>query len=236
MRQGRNLVGEFAKKSLTKTKVAFQGENKSVPNKVAIDFFIKGLHPDIRKAIRRLSDPPDFETAAANAEKEQRILEQERREEREILESINALVLDDKEQLQKQVNSLQQRGQGQALRIPRQNRPSQPTPPQYNPQRSNRQNPPYRPNPPNRGNFANNRRFFNNLFHNFWNPRNFNNPFNFSNRGCNPLYFNPGYNPAQQQQIAQNPNYPQQPLTQLPRSPSSPFKINRLDFLSRHKT
>ncbi|VDK41969.1 unnamed protein product, partial [Cylicostephanus goldi] len=94
---------------LAKTKVAYQGEDKKIPNKLAIDFFIKGLRPDIRRAVRRLPDPPDFETALANAEKEQRILEQEYREEKEILESINSLVLDQKvEELTEQVNSLQQ--------------------------------------------------------------------------------------------------------------------------------
>ncbi|KAL6735273.1 hypothetical protein Aduo_005730 [Ancylostoma duodenale] len=69
MRQGKDSVGEFAKKILAKTKIAFQGEDKTVPNKLAIDFFIKGLRPDIRKTIRRLPDPPDFETAVANGEK-----------------------------------------------------------------------------------------------------------------------------------------------------------------------
>ncbi|KAL6725577.1 hypothetical protein Aduo_007618 [Ancylostoma duodenale] len=95
-RQGKDSVGEFARKTLAKTKVAFQGEDKSVPRKLAIDFFTKELRPNIRKAIRRLPDPSDFETAVANAEKEQRVLGQERREEKDILESINALVLDDK--------------------------------------------------------------------------------------------------------------------------------------------
>ncbi|EPB78977.1 hypothetical protein ANCCEY_01932 [Ancylostoma ceylanicum] len=81
--QGRDTVGDFAKKVFAKTKVAFQGQNKNMITQLAIDFFVKGLRPDIRKAIRRLPDATNFETVVANAEKEARILEQEKREDSE---------------------------------------------------------------------------------------------------------------------------------------------------------
>lgn len=42
MKQGDYIVEEFAKKILAKTKEAFQGENKYMPNKLVIEFFIKG--------------------------------------------------------------------------------------------------------------------------------------------------------------------------------------------------
>ncbi|KAL6739358.1 hypothetical protein Aduo_012826 [Ancylostoma duodenale] len=211
MRQGKDSVGEFAKKILAKTKIAFQGEDKTVPNKLAIDFFIKGLRSDIRKAIRRLPDPPDFETAVANAEKEQRILEQEQREERQILEGINALVLDDKvEDLQKQVNSLQQRNKQPPPRITRPNRFPQraPNPPRF----ERRPIPNYRPNYRSnyRGSFPSNRGTLGNQFRNFLNPRNLRNFFR-------PYYqkYNPFAQPYQQQPYL-NPNYPQPALTQGP--------------------
>ncbi|KAL6728867.1 hypothetical protein Aduo_010600 [Ancylostoma duodenale] len=241
MRQGKDSVGEFAKKILAKTKIAFQGEDKTVPNKLAIDFFIKGLRPDIRKAIRRLPDPPDFETAVANAEKEQRILEQERREEREILESINALVLDDKvEELQKQVNSLQQQNQPprQVARIPQRGRPPPPRQ-QYNPRLNRGPNFMSRFNPANRRNLPNTRRFFGNTFRNFWNNRNFYNPPRFQNQGYNPFNF---MFPQYPQQAAFNPNNPQpaitsgaqgaQPYNQPSRFPGAAQNVNFLCIIA----
>ena len=96
MREGKDFVGELVRKILAKTKVAFQGEHPGIPRKLAIDFFIKGLRPDIRKSIRRLPDSDDFETVVANAEKESRILDQERLEQHKILDSLNFLALTDK--------------------------------------------------------------------------------------------------------------------------------------------
>ncbi|EYC38798.1 hypothetical protein Y032_0694g1592 [Ancylostoma ceylanicum] len=240
LRQGKDSVGEFARKILAKTKVAFQGEDKSVPRKLAIDFFIKGLRPDIRKAIRRLPDPSDFETAVANAEKEQRILEQERREERDILESINALVLDDKvEELQKQVNSLQQRSQpqGQVARMSPRNRPLPPSRPQPANARFNRRpQPMFRGNPANRRNFPTNRRFFNNPFRNFWNQGNFYNPFRFQNQNYTPFqpmhaqqdHFNP---PMSQPAIMQGTQGAPQ-FNQQSRFPSAAQNVNFLCLLA----
>lgn len=109
LKQGKESIGEFARKVLAKTKVAFQGEDKNIPRKLAIDLFIKGLWPEIRKAIRRLPETDDFESVVANAEKESRILEQERTEEYKIVDNLNSLIISDKvDTLQKQINSLRE--------------------------------------------------------------------------------------------------------------------------------
>ncbi|KAL6738683.1 hypothetical protein Aduo_012205 [Ancylostoma duodenale] len=73
--QGRDSVGEFAKKVYSKMKIAFQGQGDRIISRMAIDFFVKGLNPDIRKAIRRLPDTDEFETIVCRAEKEHSILE-----------------------------------------------------------------------------------------------------------------------------------------------------------------
>ncbi|KAL6723935.1 hypothetical protein Aduo_018885 [Ancylostoma duodenale] len=107
MTQGRDSVGEFAKKIYGKTKTAFQGQGDRIVSRMAIDFFIKGLNPEIRKAIRRLPDTDDFEVIVSNAEKEFRILEQERREDRDTIQAINALISDEKiNQLERQLNGM----------------------------------------------------------------------------------------------------------------------------------
>ncbi|VDO84829.1 unnamed protein product [Heligmosomoides polygyrus] len=64
--QGKDSVGEFARKVLTKTRFAFQGQGDRVINQMAIDFFIKGLNPELRKVIRRLPETEDFETVVLN--------------------------------------------------------------------------------------------------------------------------------------------------------------------------
>ncbi|VDK81208.1 unnamed protein product [Cylicostephanus goldi] len=75
--QGKDSVGEFARKVLAKAKVACQGQDKKLISQVAIDVFIKGLHSDIRKAVLRLPHKKDFEEVVTSAEKEARILDQE---------------------------------------------------------------------------------------------------------------------------------------------------------------
>ncbi|EYC17816.1 hypothetical protein Y032_0029g1885 [Ancylostoma ceylanicum] len=52
--QGRDSVGEFAKQVYFKTKMAFQVQGDRIISRMAIDFSVRGLNPDIRKAIRRL--------------------------------------------------------------------------------------------------------------------------------------------------------------------------------------
>ena len=107
MTQGKDNVGEFARKVYNKTKTAFQGQGEHIVPRMAIDFFIKGLNPEIKKAIRRLPETEDFETIVSNAEKESRILEQERREDREGFQVVNALIADDKiNRLEQQLNRL----------------------------------------------------------------------------------------------------------------------------------
>lgn len=92
---------------MSRTKVAFQGEDKTIPRKLAIDFFIKGLRHEIRKAIRRLPDTDDFESVVANAEKESRILDQERKEDHRIIENLNSLAIADMvDTLEEKINSL----------------------------------------------------------------------------------------------------------------------------------
>ncbi|VDN25926.1 unnamed protein product [Cylicostephanus goldi] len=72
--QGKDSVGEFAQKIYNKCKFAFQGMDKSLATQMAIDFFIKGLNPQIRKAMRRLPEAKDFDAVVAAAEKEHRVL------------------------------------------------------------------------------------------------------------------------------------------------------------------
>ncbi|KIH60390.1 integrase core domain protein [Ancylostoma duodenale] len=105
--QGKDSVGEFAKKVHNKTKIAFQGQGEGIVARMATDFFIKGLNPEIRRAIRRLPDTDDYDTVVCRAEKEHRILEQERREDRDTAQTINALIADDKiNRLEQQLNQM----------------------------------------------------------------------------------------------------------------------------------
>ncbi|KAL6740328.1 hypothetical protein Aduo_013694 [Ancylostoma duodenale] len=105
--QGKDSVGEFAKKVYNKTKIAFQGQGENIVARMATDFFIKGLNPDIRKAIRRLPDTEDFDAVVSRAEKEFRILEQERKEDQDTIHAINALITDDKvTRLERQLNKM----------------------------------------------------------------------------------------------------------------------------------
>ncbi|VDO98688.1 unnamed protein product [Heligmosomoides polygyrus] len=90
------LIGEFARKVHTKTKYAFQGLGDKVVNHMDIDFFIKGLNPKVRKAIRRLPDMDDFESVVNRAEKEHRILQQEWKEENDSIQVVNAMLRDEK--------------------------------------------------------------------------------------------------------------------------------------------
>lgn len=41
LRQSKGSIGEFARKIIAKTKVAFQAEDKNIPRKLVIEFFIK---------------------------------------------------------------------------------------------------------------------------------------------------------------------------------------------------
>ncbi|EYC37071.1 hypothetical protein Y032_0829g2569 [Ancylostoma ceylanicum] len=68
--RGKDSVGEFARKFYNKTKIAFQGQGENIAARMATDFFIKRLNPDIRKAIRRLPDTDDFDAVVSRAEKE----------------------------------------------------------------------------------------------------------------------------------------------------------------------
>ncbi|KAL6723621.1 hypothetical protein Aduo_018604 [Ancylostoma duodenale] len=111
--QGKDSVGEFAKKVFSKTKIAFQGQGDRVVSRMAIDFFVKGLNPEIRKAIHRLPDTEDFEVIVCNAEKESRVLEQERREDRDTIQTINALITDEK------LSRLEQQLSGTKVTAPR---------------------------------------------------------------------------------------------------------------------
>lgn len=52
-----------------------QGQGDRVVSQMAIGFFIEGLNPELRKAIRRLPETEDFETVVTRAEKEYRILQ-----------------------------------------------------------------------------------------------------------------------------------------------------------------
>ncbi|KHJ89406.1 integrase core domain protein [Oesophagostomum dentatum] len=105
--QGRDSIAEFAEKIFRKTKFAFQGMDKNLASQMAIDFFIKGLNPQIRKAVRRLPETSDFDTVVASAEKEYRILQQEREEDRETTQTINSIIVDDKiDRLEKELNAL----------------------------------------------------------------------------------------------------------------------------------
>ncbi|VDK54013.1 unnamed protein product [Cylicostephanus goldi] len=78
--QGKDSVGEFARKLLAKAKVAHQSHDKRIISQLAIDVFIKGLRSDIRKAIRQLPKKDDYDEVVSSAEKEARILDQERAE------------------------------------------------------------------------------------------------------------------------------------------------------------
>ncbi|VDK56663.1 unnamed protein product, partial [Cylicostephanus goldi] len=105
--QGKDSVGEFARKVLAKAKVAYQGQDKRIISQLAIDVFIKGLRADIRKAIRRLPKKDDYEEVVSSAEKEARILDQERAEDRDAMRAINSLIVNDKlEKIQDQLNNL----------------------------------------------------------------------------------------------------------------------------------
>ncbi|KIH59192.1 hypothetical protein ANCDUO_10591 [Ancylostoma duodenale] len=107
MTQGKDSVGEFAKKVYTKTKIAFQGQGDGTITRMATDFFIKGLNPEIRKAIRRLPETDEFDAIVCRAEKEFRILEQERKEDRDAVQAINALISDEKiNRLEQQLNRM----------------------------------------------------------------------------------------------------------------------------------
>ncbi|EYC32727.1 hypothetical protein Y032_0002g1065 [Ancylostoma ceylanicum] len=107
MTQGKDSVREFAKKVYNKTKIAFQGQGEGIVSRMATDFFIKGLNPEIRKAIRRLPDTNEFDIVVCNAEKTFRILEQERKENRDAIQAITALITDEKvNQLEKQLNQM----------------------------------------------------------------------------------------------------------------------------------
>ncbi|VDK60516.1 unnamed protein product, partial [Cylicostephanus goldi] len=105
--QGKDSVGEFARKVLAKAKVAYQGQDKALISQLAIDVFIKGLRSDIRKAMRRLPKKEDFEEVVSSAEREARIIDQERVEERESMRAINSLLVNEKiEKIQDQLNNL----------------------------------------------------------------------------------------------------------------------------------
>ncbi|EYB84438.1 hypothetical protein Y032_0316g2286 [Ancylostoma ceylanicum] len=107
MTQGKDSVGEFAKKVYNKTKIVFQGQGERIVSRMATGFFIKGLNPEIRKTIRRLPDTNQFDIVVCNAEKKFRILEQERKEDRDAIQDINALITDEKvNQLGKQLNQM----------------------------------------------------------------------------------------------------------------------------------
>ncbi|EYC08294.1 hypothetical protein Y032_0067g95 [Ancylostoma ceylanicum] len=107
MTQGKDSVGEFAKKVYSKTKIAFQGQGDGIITRMATDFFVKGLNPEIRKAIRRLPETDEFDAIVCRAEKEFRILEQERKEDREAVQAINALISDEKiNRLEQQLNRM----------------------------------------------------------------------------------------------------------------------------------
>lgn len=54
LRQGKESVGEFARKIVAKTKVAFQDEDKNIRRMPTIDYFYKRLRPEIRRANRRM--------------------------------------------------------------------------------------------------------------------------------------------------------------------------------------
>ncbi|KHJ89073.1 integrase core domain protein, partial [Oesophagostomum dentatum] len=225
MRQGKDSVADFAKKIVAKTKIAFQGEDKTIPAKLAIDFFIKGLRPEIKKAIRRLPDAPDLETAIANAEKEQRILEQEHREETDILHSINALVLDDKvDKLQKKVNNLQQRNRPKNSKFRQQSRPQLVVATRPIPRMNRRFGPPPRQFFQNRRGGPNNRRFFTNPFRSFGGFRNFNPPFRFNNRTFN--------RPTPAPRPIYRPMYPQIQGPSNFRLPSAAQNVNFLCILA----
>ncbi|VDL74593.1 unnamed protein product [Nippostrongylus brasiliensis] len=107
LRQGKEPIADFAKKVKAKTKMAFQGEDPSIPDRLAIDFFIKGLRPELRRAIRRLPESDNFDVIMAYAEKEERLQQQERLEDGELLASLNSLALDNKmSKLEAKVNHL----------------------------------------------------------------------------------------------------------------------------------
>lgn len=107
MTQGKDSVGEFARKVLTKTKYAFQGQGDKVVAQMATDFFITGLNPEIRRAIRRLPETEDFETVVTRAEKEYRILQQERKEDNDTVQTLNAILRNEKmERLERQLEDM----------------------------------------------------------------------------------------------------------------------------------
>lgn len=84
--------------------MTFQGVDKTVPDKLAIDFFLKGLRPEVHRA-RRLPESDNFEVIPAYAEEQDIIQQQERAEDQGILESLNTLAISDKvERLEARIN------------------------------------------------------------------------------------------------------------------------------------
>ncbi|KAL6729566.1 hypothetical protein Aduo_000610 [Ancylostoma duodenale] len=69
---GKDSVAEFAEKIFNKTKFAFQGQDRDMTTQMTIDFFIKGVIPEIRNAIRRLSEMNDFDAVVASAYRQKR--------------------------------------------------------------------------------------------------------------------------------------------------------------------
>lgn len=105
--QGKDSVGELERKVLTKTKYAFQGQGDKVVTQMATDIFIKGLNPEVRKAIRLLPETDDFETVDTRAEKEYRILRQEPKEDNDTVQALNAILRDEKiDRLERQLEDM----------------------------------------------------------------------------------------------------------------------------------
>ena len=77
-----------------KCELAYQGQGNIEEN--IIGHFLRGLRPDIRKTVRHMAVPATFEDAIAIAEKEARILLQEKVEEIDHAGRVNAVVLENK--------------------------------------------------------------------------------------------------------------------------------------------
>ncbi|VDP21010.1 unnamed protein product [Heligmosomoides polygyrus] len=98
----KDSVGEFATKVLTMTKFAFQGLDDRVVSQMAIDFFIIGLNPELRKKNPTATRNRGLRNSGQPREKEHRIFQQERKEDSESIQVLNAVLLDER------LNSLQQ--------------------------------------------------------------------------------------------------------------------------------